>query len=183
MSLPTVTDLKIHDNQTSSTDDNELQDHLDAAIEVVEGIVGPISSGTVTETHYNVSSDVLVLKRMPVASLVSVSSRVGATTTALTLADYELDADTGLLRAVSGAGFYGSYTVSYTVGRSALPASIKLAVLIVAEHLWRTQRGVAPSPLDVQNQEFEQASPSGVGFAVPRRAAELLAAYVQPTVA
>jgi hypothetical protein len=68
---------------------------LDAAVDVVEGIIGPITSQTVTETHYGLCSDVLVLRRMPVADLLSVGYRSGATTTDLLLTDYELDADTG----------------------------------------------------------------------------------------
>jgi hypothetical protein len=71
VSLPTLTDLKAHLNVTTSDDDGELADMLDAAVDVVEGIVGPITSKTVTETHYAMSSDVLVLRRMPVGDLLS----------------------------------------------------------------------------------------------------------------
>jgi hypothetical protein len=83
VSLPTLTDLKAHLNfeVTSTADDGELADMLDAAVDVVEGIVGPITSKTVTETHYGLSSDVLVLRRMPVADLLSVGYRSGVTTT------------------------------------------------------------------------------------------------------
>ena len=189
MSLPTVGDLKIHANQLSNTDDLELQNHLDAAVEVVEGLIGPIDApATVTETHYNTSSDVLVLRRMPVGALVSVSSRVGATTTALTLTDYELDVASGLLRVASGARFYGSYTVSYTSGRAVLPASIHLACLIVAEHLWQTQR--MPGMRDDVQPGFgggadgvPGAGSVGRGFAIPHRAQELLRPYMMPSVA
>lgn len=188
MALPTVSDLKIHANITSTTDDVELQNHLDAAVDLVEGLIGPINPpSSVTETHYNVSSDVLVLRRMPVAALVSVSSRVGATTTALTLADYELDAASGLLRVASGGRFYGSYTVSYTAGRVVLPPSIRLAVLIVAAHLWETQR--MPGMRDDVQPGFggadgvPDAGSTGRGFAIPNRAQELLRTYMLPSVA
>ena len=184
MPLPTVADLRPHINSTSTADDEELANHLDAAVEMVAGIVGPIDApAAVTETHRDVSSDVLILRRMPVVSLTAVSSRVGATSTALTLADYELDAASGLVRAVDGSRFYGTFVVSYTSGREALPASIRLAILIIAAHLWETQRGSSPSPLSLQQQEFEQTAPVGVGYAIPSRARELLAAYVSPSVA
>jgi hypothetical protein len=44
VSLPTLTDLRAQTNITSTADDDELQDHLDAAVDVVTGIVGPIDS-------------------------------------------------------------------------------------------------------------------------------------------
>lgn len=183
MPLPTVADLKQHANMTTAVDDEELVDHLDAAVELVEGLIGPIDSpASVTETHRNVASDVLVLRSMPMGALTSVSSRVGATTTALTLADFELDAASGLLRRADGGGFYGSFTVTYTSGRAALPASIFLAVLIVAAHLWATQRGQAPSPLAVQDGEFD-APAGGLGYAIPNRARDLLMPYMLPSIA
>jgi hypothetical protein len=117
---------------------------------------------------------------MPVGSLVSVASRYGAVTTPLTLSDYELDADTGLLRLASGGRFYGTYTVTYTSGRDDLPAAIRLAVLVIAEHLWETQRGAAPvGPLSADDTF---ATP-GLGYAIPNRALELLAPYRRPAVA
>ena len=181
MSLPTLTDLRAQTNITTSADDEELQDHLDAAVDVVSGIVGPIDSpASVTETHYNASSDVLVLRRMPVGSLVSVSSRYGAVTTPLLLSDYELDADTGLVRLAAGTRFCGTYTVTYTSGRVDLPAAIRLAVLIIAEHLWSTQRGAAPVGPLATDDTF--ATP-GAGYAIPNRALELLAPYRRPAVA
>jgi hypothetical protein len=147
--------------------------------------VGPIAEpASVTETHRGISSDVLVLRRMPVAALTAVSARYGATTTALTLADYELDVSTGLVRVASGARFAGTYTVTYTAGLATMPAAIRLAVLIVAEHLWQTQRGTAPSALALQDPNgFDPNSPMGVGFAIPNRAEELLARYVLPSIA
>lgn len=186
MSLPTVGDLREHTNQTDTTHDRELTDMLDAAVEVVEGIIGPVASGTVTETHYNVSSSVLVLRSMPVAALTAVSSRAGAVTTPLTLADYELDAGTGIVRRKDGGAFYGSYTVTYSTGRAAVPASIRLAILVVASHLWETQ--TMPG-MDRMQPGFggadgiPDAGSPGRGFAIPNRAQELLAPYRMPVIA
>jgi hypothetical protein len=181
--VPTTEDLKVHNNQTSSVDDNELQDHLDAAVEVVEGLIGPIQQDTVTETHRGVRSDVIVLRRMPVAELVSVAARYGISSTPLTLSDFELDVDTGIVRAASGAGFYGDFTVSYGVGYDILPAAVRLAVLIVAEHFWETQRGTAPTALKLQQGDVVDSGTFGSSFAIPNRAQELLAAYVRPSIA
>lgn len=187
MSLPTVDDLKIHANITTDTHDTELGDMLDAAVEVVEGIVGPVGEGTVTETHWNVSSGVLVLRQHPASALVSVSSRVGATTTALMLADYELDPATGIVRLANGSGFYGTFVVSYSTGRAVVPAAIRLAILIVAAHLWETQ--AMPGMEGIVQPGFggadgiPDAGSVGRGFAIPNRAQELLRPFALPVIA
>lgn len=184
MSLPTFTDLKAHLNITSTADDEELQDMLDAAVDIVTDIVGPFDDpASVTETHYALSSDVLVLRKMPVGTLTAVSSRYGATTTPLVLGDYELDAATGIVRAVSGYFFRGTFTVTYTAGRTDTPAAIRLACLIIAAHLWQTQRGGGSLRPTFPGEEPD-LSPVGVsGYAIPNRAKELLAPYMRPSVA
>jgi hypothetical protein len=188
VSLPTLPDLKEHNNQLSAADDDELQNHLDAAVEVVEGLIGPVAEDTVTETHYGLNSSVLVLKQMPVGALTAVSSRAGSTTTALTLSDYELDPATGLVRLANGSWFYGNFTVTYTTGRADVPASIRLAILIVAEHLWETQRMPGQSrdsaPAGFGGLDgIPDASSSGRGFLIPNRAEELLRPYMWPVIA
>jgi uncharacterized phiE125 gp8 family phage protein len=172
-------DLKAHLNITSGTNDDELLDMLDAATGVVEGLVGPITSGTVTETHYRVRSDALVLQQMPVGSLSSISYRVGNVETGLLVGDFLLDPATGIVRSAYGYHFCGDYTVTYTVGES-LPAAVRQALLIIAAHLWETQRGAAPvGPLAAD----DGALTPGLGYAIPNRARELLVPYTQITLA
>ena len=171
---PSLDDLKAHLNITDSDNDDELLGMLDAAVDVAESIVGPLAGDTVTETHYGLSSDVLVLRQVPVAALVSVSGRLwpGAAVTSYLLSDYELDGALGTLRLVSGYRFAGDVTVTYTTGRET-PAAVWLAVLIIAAHLWETQRGAAPvGPLST-----DDGTVSGLGFAIPNRARELLAPF------
>lgn len=181
MSLPTIDDLKAHANITTNDDDAELADMLDAAVDVVEGIVGPLGGTSVTEVHRGVRSDCLVLRRMPVESLTAISSRSWGSESALTLADYELDADTGIVRSVYGYGFCGDYVVTYTAGRTVLPAAIRLAVLVIAAHLWQTQRG--PSPVGPLAEPDDTFGTPGAGFAIPNRARELLGPYARPVIA
>jgi uncharacterized phiE125 gp8 family phage protein len=188
VSLPTLTDLKAHVNVSSTADDGELTDMLDAAVDVVEGVIGPITSQTVTETHYGLCSDVLVLRRMPVADLLAVGYRAGATTTALLLTDYELDADTGLVRLASGGRFAGNYRVTYSVGRPSVPAAVRLAILIVAGHLFETQRrpgftSDAPAGFGGADGIPDATNSVPMGFAIPSRAQELLAPYMLPAIA
>lgn len=176
MARPNLADLKAHLNISSSTNDDELADILDAAIELVENIVGPLEADGVTEIHSRVSSDVLVLRSMPAADLTSISFRAGLSTTPLTLSDFELDSTAGIVRVVTGSGFYGDYVVEYTAGFDTLPASVRLATLIIAAHLWETQRGMSPSALALQ-PDVDQAVPQGVGYAIPSRAEALLEPY------
>lgn len=170
MALPTVNDLKVHLNMSGTASDGELQDTLDAAIEVVEGFVGPLTAGDVTEVHRNVFSSQIVLRQVPAGDLVQVSARNGLVSTPLEASDFELDAATGILRVVMGSGFYGTYEVTFSAGRTTLPASLRLAILIVAAHLWETQRVPGAS-------RFGGDSPVPAGFAVPNRALELMAPY------
>lgn len=175
MALPTVADLKAHANipAASTTDDDELQEFLDAAVEIVEGMVGPLTEGPVTEVHRAVNTDTLVLRRQPASAVTAVSSRYGTSDlTALTLGDYELDADAGLLRAYSGARFYGTYVIEYTAG--GITASDRLAVLIIAAHLLETQRVPMQSDAPAGFGDTVGGAPVGVGYAIPNRALELL---------
>ena len=177
MSLPTLADLKAHLDKTTNTDDVELSEMLEAAVDVVEGIVGPVTAKTVTETHTS-SSGVLVLNRVPVAGLVSVA-QYGA---AQDLALFHADPDSGILSRVDGYGFAGPVTVTYSVGRPNVPAAIRLAVLIIAAHLWETQRGnTGGGPIAAEAEAF--GAPSIAGYAIPNRARDLLARYVPTTLA
>lgn len=53
------------------------------------------------------------------------------------------------------------------------PAPVKLATLLLLDHLWNTQRGGAFTPVDE-----ETGTPYTFGFAVPNRVLELLAPYM-----
>lgn len=176
--MPTVADLKAHLQYPANddgTDDGELGYFLSAAVEVVEGIVGPLSPCSVTETHYGVSSNLIVLDKAPVVSLTSVTTAVPRL-----LTDFTLDAETGVLRTIPGIRIYGDVTVTYVVGRSGVPFGVHLASVVIAAHLWQTQRGNGPSAGPLQP---DLAPPVPMGFAIPSRATELLAPYRQVRVA
>lgn len=182
MALPTVADLKTHLNMPAEhvDDDAELQEVLDAAVDVVEGSVGPCEPTAVTETHYGLNRGVLVLRSAPVVELTAVSSRYGSESTALTLADYEVDTATGIVREIRGGGFFGDYTITYQAGHETLPAALRLAILIVAAQLWETQR--VPGATRPGFGQREESGPP-MGFAIPNRAVELMAPYRMPVIA
>ena len=162
---------------------------LDAAVDVVEGIIGPLTAKSVTETHRNVSSDVLVLRRMPVVDLVSVSMGSGSLVSSLPVDDFDLDADTGLLRRADGGWLSGSFTVTYSVGRPTVPAAVRLAILVIAGHLFETQRMPGFQSADSLPAGFggldgvPDARLPGLGYAIPNRAQELLTPYIRTAIA
>lgn len=183
MSLPALAELKAHLNvEGVVTDDQELLDALDAAVDVVEGIVGPLTALPVTEVHRNVSADVIVLRKCPVIELVGVSLRSGKAETPLSLADFELEPEAGLLRSAMDAQLIGNFKVTYSAGRSTIPAAMRLAILIIAAHLYATQTrpGFASAPAGFGGSDgvADASIPGGIGYAIPHRATDLLRAYM-----
>lgn len=168
----TLDELKTHLNITSSRDDAELFMTLSAAVDAVEGIVGPILHRTVTE-QVAARCGVVVLGQYPVVSVTSLLSNE-------TPVEYVLDVESGLLSDVTQ---YGASTVTYVAGRTVVPDAIRLATLIVAGHLWQIQKGAASPSGGLQGDDELTITP-GVGYAIPSRAQDLLTPYATaPTVA
>lgn len=183
MTAPTLSDLKTHLNipANDTTNDAELQSVLDAAVELVGQMVGPLAPETVTETHYGLYTGLLVLKRAPVVSVTSIVTTLVSPTT-VDPDYYVLDGASGMVRLLSGRVLAGDHTVTYQAGWLVLPAPIRLATLIVAAHLWDTQRVPgARRPGFGQAAEPQAATP--MGFAIPNRAATLLEPYRMPVIA
>lgn len=149
---------------TDASHDAELTRFQLAAQEHVESLVGPVVPRAVTETA-RASGGMVILSRPPVVSVESLTSNGQAVT-------YTLNSGAGLLTGVTAGG---ELSVSYTAGRSPIPEAIRVAALIIAEHLWKTQLGNVPSALPTE--EFTTA-PFGLGYAIPNRAIELLAPYL-----
>jgi len=161
-----LADLKQHLNITSAASDDELQLMLDAAEDLVRSLVGDQALGSVTES-VSVVGGTAILSRRPTGTVLVSGVPIGGA----------VNAAAGL---VTGLGSYysGSLTVTYPVD-SVQPASVLLATLIIAAHLWETQRGTSPSALALQGDVDPSAFAGGSGFAIPNRARELLAPYVR----
>lgn len=165
----TLDEVKAHLNVTGANNDSEIDLVSKAAQELVEGIVGPVRWRSV-EQSAPVGSTLAVLSVAPVVSVTSVSYS-GVTY----LEPVTLDLDAGVLTGLTGGS---DGTIVYVAGRAQCPDAIRLAALIIAGHLWRTQLGSAPSgalPVDDESQQ-----PPGLGFAIPSRALDLLAPYMLP---
>lgn len=81
--------------------------------------------------------------------------------------------------AVTGGRPY-TYDVTYTVGRNPVPDNMLQATLIIARQLYDTQRNAAA--VTFTNMGGQETLPP-MGFAVPRRAEQLLSDYVVPAIA
>jgi hypothetical protein len=162
--VATLDQLKAHLNYgTGTTDDTEMQIHLTAATDYVEWrIGGPVSVQTFTERRW-VNGPTLIPRRRPLVSITSITPDFG---TALTSTAYVADTDVNQIVFYYTAG--GWHTLVYTAGLTVIPFNVELAGLIVAAHLWQTQNGFAG------RRNSDDLVVTGLGFAVPRRAEELL---------
>ena len=196
----TLDECKQDTNITTDTNDEELQGIIDAATAILENhpgytVADHVKQTTVSEWHDG-GNDEIILKRYPVASVTSVTEWNGTTPQTLTAdawdsgagADYgyALDADAGVLYRSSGGSpsrFTGRVKVIYVAGTTTVPADLRLAALLLVEHLWETQRGgqgpALPTGLDI-----DSAPPFSSTFTLPNRVLEILTPYAKaPAVA
>ena len=181
MALLELSDLAEHLNlrggvPTEDAKKIEMQRMLDAAIERIEAVCGPLESREVTE-RIDVTRGTGLVDTWPVVRLVSarVAPRVWAsvsTPTAAVVAGVDQD---GILHCQYG--FTGTVLAVLEVGRSPVPRVLAEACLILAAHLYETQRvaGGASGPGGGETVVL-------AGFAIPRRAAELMKPFLAPKV-
>lgn len=172
MMFADLSDLKAHLNYpaSKSRDDAELQLMLDAAADVVTALVGGYSGAVVSEV-FAVRGGTVFLNAVP-SGTVTVTNDYGSPVTGFSVRP--------AARLLVGVAAEGYVTVSYDADGGFIPHAVKLATLIIAGHLWETQRGTSPSQLGLQ-QADESGFIPGRGFAIPDRARELLAPFVATT--
>jgi hypothetical protein len=172
--LISLEDAKNHLDKSSTVDDDELEEMISVATEIVESKVGPVLVRQVVERHDVGQS--LWLQEYPVVEVVSIAPwlefgigyAVGLT---------RLEAETGRLERLDGYPFTGGpFMVTYRAGRPVVSKAITHGAREVIRHLWETQRGgttfVGPGPDPGEDEMFVV---SGREYTVPRRVLELLA--------
>lgn len=184
--LVTLDEVKAHLNKTDFLDDLELQGFIDAATPLIENMSGPVIPRTVTE-YYSGGTSVITLNSMPVQSITSIVETYGQTNYSLTQSElgsamsgfaFTFDALTGrvIRRAYNAEAMFpigaNNVKVIYVAGRDTVPANIRLAALMLIQHLWTTSQvnrnGGRPS------LGGDDTFVPGMGFAVPNRVKELL---------
>ncbi|MEW2518132.1 hypothetical protein [Actinacidiphila alni] len=181
-------------NAADTRQDDELQGFILAAADLARDVVGPLLPEQHTEWH-NGGTTTLSLDWRPVASVLSVTEYIAATSWTLTeqplgtstdAYGYTVDLDRGQItrRAVGDAVPFpvgvNNVCVVYTAGRGgAMPWSVRLGALELIRHLWQlTQQGGRPqfggAGLD------SDGGPVPSGFALPNRVLELWKPYKRP---
>jgi hypothetical protein len=179
-------DAKTMLKKTSTTDDDDLRLYLSAVTSVVETIVGPILSQTHTEIHR--ASDKIVLDYSPAQSLVSVAL-TDTTLPSTYIGTYVLEQTTGILRRQGAYAYEPAFafqreplywydgfdlTITYTAGRTAVPAGVQVAARMILADSWATRRGAMPLP-PRGGDEYAQAD--GVDIVISQQAKDYLAPF------
>lgn len=169
MSVLDLAAARTHLNITGSSYDTELQAFIDAAEATLAQRVGPLSTTSVTKRVPGFGWS-LHLPVYPAVSLTSVTPIGG---TAITLTTLYLETNSGTVSR-NDLGFFSSaaYDVVYTVGRSAVPADLLMAVKKLLKFMWKDQRGGASRP----GQTPEVIAP---GRLFPPDVEELIEPYVR----
>jgi hypothetical protein len=164
--------VKRHLNIDEANDsfDVELNEFLAALPPVIEQLAGPVLPVARTETAYGWP---IVVKHPPIASVTAVTGYGGL----VSLAGLEIDKPAGIIQPV--ASLTPPYlskvtTVSYVSGYTEVPAAINLAARIIVEHWWESQRAKPAGGRADRRDAGDTIDVPGLGFAIPRYAAELL---------
>lgn len=178
--LPVVSysDALAHLNiPAANVSEDELRRFIDVASDMAEQYVGRVlGRKTFTSESYAGNVDHIVLRNPCVLNIVSVYERG----VLLSAGDYQLDPSGQRLWRITttslGYGAVGvwapgvdSVVVTYTAGYLITPPAVQQGVLEILRHLWETQRGA----VNVMSRNDDSYS-GGSGFALPRRAEQLL---------
>ena len=152
----------------------KLQEHLDAATEYVQSVVGPVGEVAVRwDVYAGDTTRQLVLPATHVQEIISITAPDGSDVTVDARRD--VNALAGIVTVPKA--MRGTWTVEGRP-REAVP-SIKLAIKIIASHLWGTQRGTGGGR-GAMYARGDDTPATPAGFAIPRRAEQLLAPYRIP---
>lgn len=174
MAIVTLADAKkqLNIDASDTSEDVELQGFVDAATAAVETQLGQVVDPRTIVEQINFPSgrSPFLLRSVPVISLTSIVSLDGSTTWNVSPTVMHVDSASGLVTVLSGPLLTGSALATYQAGMVPIQANVRLAALIIIQHLWETQRGVMGLQLGGDQETYVV----GRGFAIPRRAIELL---------
>lgn len=157
---------------TSTTHDEELRGFIAATTDAVEFLIGPVVVRTYSEL-IDGDRPMIVLSHTPVVSVTSITPVLTGGTAYLS-SEVDVDADTGVVQLLAGGWFTGGpWRATYKAGRSVISGGVRLASLIIIQHMWRTQRGGQSSVRSRSGDDYSEPIP-GLGYSIPNRAMELL---------
>ena len=179
LSLLSLAEAKTHLNITTTTNDDELRNFMQASCELIEAKAGICVqrqfTDRVTEGAYE-----LAVPHRPLLSVVSITS-VWTGGPSWTGAQLRIDTEAGLIaQLVPFIFWWGPWDVTYVAGRAIIPERFIHAAKEQLRHLWETQRGSMPPAL-LQGEEVFTTT-AGWSFSVPRRVLELLEEDMDPVI-
>lgn len=177
MATPTASAAREFANVTDPNSFSEFETFFDSALQTVSNRCGPVGGTTITE-QATVRSGVMVLSERPVQSLVSITDSDGNT---VSTTGAKISRRSAIVRLRSS--LCDEVDVEYEAGWDPYPDDLEKAVYVVTDHLWETQRGRSGSFTQIHG--IDDDAPVGGdasylilrGFALPRRAMELIAPY------
>lgn len=175
-SIMSLASAKTHLNMTSSKDDEEIRNMIEAVTATIERHRGEaVVRQEVVEDNVMGNRNRFALLKHPV---IEVTEILDARGNSQDVTKWKLDKQNGILVRYDGAGLQGDVTITYTAGYAEIPANYILAAKIILAHLWSTQRiqniGQQVSLGTRARPEEQVMTPTGVGYAIPARAVELL---------
>lgn len=158
----------------TTTYDDELRVYIESATSAAEDHRDEVlAKRTFTWKHWCRGTNSVVLPKRPVVSLTSVTNV--ETGLSYNVNGYDVDQNTGKVWSFNGGTFVGLLEFTYVAGYTVVPAAYSLAVRLIIQHLWETQRGpmgssrFAGSLDDAALMRFRS-----MNIFVPPRAQELL---------
>lgn len=178
MSAVPLPDLKKHLGITHTRDDDELQQTLDAAESWAAKYIGVEAlgvGGRTLKVHPNGRN--LVLPVTHLASVTSLTDPDGVEAT------FDADDDVNLLSGIVTVPYLrrGAWTVVATFPTD-IPADVRFGVLVIAEHLWQTQRVSGQTenrPPGFGGGAASTPNGGSTGYAIPNRAKTMLQPHRQ----
>jgi len=157
---------------TSTGDDEELREFIEATTAAVEFFVGPVARRTVQQVVQG-DREAWLLHTTPVLAVTAITP-LQSWQQAIDVSVLDVDGRTGILRRTDWLWFFsGDYRVTYTAGRAIVPPNVSLAAKLILQHLWRTNFGAARGP-SVSDDFLATEQVPGFGYAIPNRALQLL---------
>ena len=167
--LLSLADAKSHLNITTTTNDDELREYIEAATKIVESYVGPIVRRTYTRRACGWRCEI-PLPHTQITAITAVTL-VRDGSTPITLSDLTIDTQAGVVSYKSGMRFpYGDMDFTYTVGRTVVDPNWTLAAKHILKANWGSQLGNLPS-IQGENPGYVV---TGDGYRVPFQAEALL---------
>lgn len=160
--------LNIDPGDTSA--DEELQDYVDGITGVVEDYKNEVIEPRPIIEEFPSLNGICVLSHTPVIGLISVEGLVGSQV--WDISGLHADPTTGRVTALSGARLSGALVITYKAGYTTIPGRYQRGALIILQHVWETQRGIA----GVQSGAIgeEELHDRLYSFSIPRKALEWL---------